>query len=291
MEGEQEAALRSAASCHAVFYERDERPMNSLFLCDIDGTLLCRDAPLGAEGINAARDFTAAGGLLSLCTGRSVPAAAAVAAALGVNLPCILYGGAALYDFAAQKFLYVHPFPSGVLQGATAVLQGHPAVSMQVFTAQDAYVLRRNTRLNTRGVREENTAPLSSLYDVEGAVIKLVMCGDNIAELAYCRRYFPTESCDFAFASRNFVDVVAKGCSKADAMKELSRRLSLPFSCFIAAGDAMTDLPMLRLAGKSFAPANACEAVREAAGHVVPDVREGGMAEAFHMAARWLQDT
>ena len=162
---------------------------------------------------------------------------------------------------------------------------------MQVFTAQDAYVLRRNTRLNTRGVREENTAPLSSLCDVEGAIIKLVMCGDNIAELAYCRRYFPTESCDFAFASRNFVDVVARGCSKADAMKELSQRLSLPFSCFIAAGDAMTDLPMLRLAGKSFAPANACEADREAAGHVVPDVREGGMAEAFHMAARWLQDT
>ena len=31
MEGEQEAALRSAASCHAVFYERDERPMRELY--------------------------------------------------------------------------------------------------------------------------------------------------------------------------------------------------------------------------------------------------------------------
>lgn len=261
-----------------------------LFLCDVDGTLLRRDAPLRPEVVEAARSFTAAGGLLSLCTGRSVPAAAGVAAALGVNAPCILYGGAALYDFAAGEFLYVHPFSPEVLQGVAAVLQGHPAVSMQVFTARDVYVLRRNTRLNCRGVREENTAPLSVLGDVEGAVIKLVMCGDDIAELEHCRRYFPAERCDFAFASRNFVDVVARGCSKVDAMAELSQRFALPFSRFFAAGDAMTDLPMLRLSGESFAPANACEAVREAVDRVVPHVGEGGMAEAFRAAARRLRN-
>ena len=260
-----------------------------LFLCDVDGTLLRRDVPLGSSVIQAARSFTEAGGLLALCTGRSVAAARATAAAMGANIPCILYGGAALYDFFTGTFCYVHAFPSSVFQGIAAVLQGHPAISMQVFTAQDIYVLRRNTRLNARGVQEENTAPLSSLSDVQGAVIKLVMCGDDPEELAYCRRYFPEESCDFAFASRNFVDVVAKGCSKVDAMRELSQRLDVPFHRFLCAGDAMTDLPMLRLAGRSFAPANAQEEVRSAVDHVVPDVRECGMAEAFHIAAELVK--
>lgn len=259
-----------------------------IFLSDVDGTLMRRDAPLTDEVVAAARAFTAKGGLLALCTGRSVAAAKEVAERVGVNLPCILYGGASLYDFETGEHLYLHGFQGDIRSGIAKVLENHKDISMQVFTREEIYVLRRNDRLNARGVKEENVGEERSLDEVTGDIIKLVMCCDDAEELGSCREYFPDSYCEFAFASRNFVDVVARGCSKVDTMKALSERFGVPFDHFFSAGDAMTDMPMLELSGVSFAPANALDAVKAAVTHIVPDVKEGGMAQAFRIAASYL---
>ena len=256
-----------------------------LFLSDIDGTLVRGDIGLTPGVIEAAQAFTRAGGLLAVCTGRSPASALPVALELGVNTPCVLYGGAALYDCERRACLWSHPFAPEVRDGIRAVLAQFPGVSVQALTEKEIYVLRRNRRLNERGVKEENVGPIRALDQVEGDILKLVLCSDNRAELEACRRWFPPEQCQFAFASRNFVDIVAAGAGKEAAMAALSRQLDIPFSRFFCAGDGMTDLPMLRLAGVSYAPANALEPVRQAVSRVVPDVKEGGMETAFRHAA------
>lgn len=264
--------------------------MRHVFLTDIDGTLLRRDAPLTQEVVEAAHAFTARGGLLSVCTGRSLPAAEPVARAIGVNAPSILYGGAAIYDFSTGAYLYAQPFRWDVMQAVRAVLEAYDDISMQVFTLEDVYVLRRNRRLNELGVKEENVNPLSAPEDVSGPVLKLVMCCEKPDHLEDCRRFFPPEFCHFAFASHTFVDVVAAGFGKGEAMERLSQLLDVPYSRFFSAGDAITDLPMLRASGLSFAPENALPAVKEAVTHTVPSVFQGGMAQAFRIAAERLPD-
>ena len=52
------------------------------FLTDVDGTLLRRDVPLPPAVAEAARRYTALGGRLALCTGRSLPAAEETARSL-----------------------------------------------------------------------------------------------------------------------------------------------------------------------------------------------------------------
>jgi len=262
--------------------------MKHIFLSDIDGTLLRRDAPLTDGVISAARSFTEKGGLLSVCTGRSLPAVQPVAEAISVNAPCIIYGGAAIYDFQTETYLFTQSFRWDVMQAVNAVLDAYDDISMQVFTLKDVYVLRRNRRLNELGVREENVNPLSSPSDVEGDILKLVMCCDDPGHLENCRKFFPPEYCHFAFASRTFVDVVAAGFGKGEAMQRLSELLNIPFDRFFSAGDAITDLPMLRSCGMSFAPENALEEVKAAVTTVVPSVFDGGMEQAFRMAAERL---
>ena len=83
----------------------------------------------------------------------------------------------------------------------------------------------------------------------------------------------------------SFVDVVAAGFGKGEAMQRLSELLEIPFDRFFSAGDAITDLPMLRASGISFAPENALEEVKQAVTHVVPSVYCGGMEKAFSIAA------
>ncbi len=55
------------------------------------------------------------------------------------------------------------------------------------------------------------------------------------------------------------------GYSKGTALSELARRLEVPSTCVLAAGDHWNDLPMLQIerAGLLVAPANAIEAVKE----------------------------
>lgn len=262
--------------------------MRYVFLSDIDGTLLRRDAPLTPEVIREARAYTGRGGLLAVCTGRSLPAVVRVAEELGVNAPSILYGGAAIYDFQKKEYLFSQCFRWDVMQAVRAVLEAYDDISMQVFTLDDVFVLRRNRKLDATGVREENVNPLSAPEAVTGGILKLVMCCEEPAHLEDCRKFFPPEHCHFAFASRTFVDVVAAGFGKGQAMDRLSQLLDVPFSRFFSAGDAFTDLPMLRASGCSFAPENALPAVKEAVTHVVPDVFSGGMAQAFRIAASRL---
>lgn len=259
--------------------------MRYVFLSDIDGTLMRRDAPLTQDVIQAAHDYTSRGGLLAVCTGRSLPAVTQVAGTLGVNAPSILYGGAAIYDFQKKQYLFSQAFRWDVMQAVRAVLNAYDDISMQVFTLDDVFVLRRNQKLNTMGVREENVNPLSSPEDVTGEILKLVMCCEDHSHLEDCKKFFPAEYCHFAFASRTFVDVVAAGFGKGEAMEQLSQLLDVPYSRFFSAGDAFTDLPMLLASGISFAPENALPAVKEAVTHVVPDVFSGGMAQAFRIAA------
>lgn len=241
--------------------------------------------------VQAAHTYCERGGLLALCTGRSVASAHEIAIQLGVNMPCILYGGASLYDFSNDQHLFFHAFSGDILQGVQQVLEHSSDISMQVFTRDEIYILRRNARLNTRGVREENTGPERKICEVRGDVVKIVMCCDDAERLADCKVYFPDSFCEFAFASRNFVDIVAKGCSKVDALHALAAYAGVPISSFFAAGDAMTDLPVMQLAGISFAPKNAVERVKQAATYLVPDVRESGMARAFSIAADFLNSS
>ncbi len=262
--------------------------MRHIFLTDVDGTLLKADVPLPQGVIRAAEDYRICGGLLAICSGRSLPAVRPVAEALGVNAPSIIYGGAAIYDFQREVYLDVHPFQWDVMEAVHNVLSSFPDISMQVFTQRSIYILRRNQRLNAVGVKEENCFPLSAPEDVTGSILKLVMCCEEPDHLRQCQRFFPPEFCNFAFASRTFVDVVAAGFGKGDAIQTLSRLLTIPLSRFFSAGDAYTDLPMLRSSAISFAPQNAAGAVKDIVTHVVPDVREGGMAEAFRIAASYL---
>lgn len=262
--------------------------MKYMFLSDIDGTLLRRDAPLTVGVISAAHAFTEAGGLLGVCTGRSLPAVQHVADILGVNAPCIIYGGAAIYDFRANAYLYAQSFRWDVMQAVNTVLNTYDDISMQVFTQKGVYVLRRNRRLKELGVREENTGPLADASNVEGDILKIVMCCDDPSHLEACRAFFPPKYCHFAFASRTFVDVVAAGFGKGDALRRLSELLDIPFDRFFGAGDAITDLPMLLSCGMSFAPKNALEEVKSAVTMVVPSVFDGGMEQAFRIAAAQL---
>lgn len=259
----------------------------SVFLSDVDGTLVKCNTPVLKDVVDAAAAYKAVGGGLSLCTGRAPVSALPVARLVGVNLPCILLAGAAVYDCRTERFLFMQPLPDDTLSVLSEILRIYTTASLQVITDRGAFVIRRNARLNERGVQEENTGPERGLSEVEGTMLKVMLCDDDPEKLEECcATLFPPSRFNASFGSRHFVDVVSAGAGKGQAMEWLAQFTHMPVSRFFAAGDGMTDLPMLKLAGYSYAPVTALDEVKAAADMTIPAAAEGGMAVALRDAAQ-----
>jgi hydroxymethylpyrimidine pyrophosphatase-like HAD family hydrolase len=77
------------------------------------------------------------------------------------------------------------------------------------------------------------------------------------------------------------VDVVPPGITKRTGLQWLSDHLEVDLDEIAYIGDTDSDLEALQAVGTSFAPANANEAVREAANHVTDGSVLDGTLEAY----------
>ncbi len=263
-----------------------------IFLSDIDGTLLGGHSGIPQNVINAAQEFMNAGGLLSLSTGRSIVSARWVAKEMKVNLPCILYTGAAIYDFETERYIWSCHFNNDILPIIERIYYEYPDFSLQVYTYDNIYMLRANHRLMTRGIKEEIPDSLSVLSDIKGNILKLVLTCDNVERLNQCKEdLFSTNNHVFSFSSTHFVEIVPKGAGKDNAMKVMAEMYKVQLFNFFVAGDGMTDLPMIEIAGYSFAPSSAPKYLLDACKIVIPTYKEGGMEKAFDYARTLMHET
>ena len=80
-------------------------------------------------------------------------------------------------------------------------------------------------------------------------------------------------------ATREFLEFLAPGVSKGQAVRWLARRLGIPLEQSMAIGDQYNDLEMIALAGHGVAMPSAPPAVRAAARYIAPPVEEEGAAQ------------
>lgn len=261
-----------------------------LFLSDIDGTLLRGDSGIGHGVVNSAQVFMDNGGLLSLCTGRSHIATRWVAKALNIYLPCVIFGGAALYDFTKEKYVWIHPMENHILECIKKVYDHYPEISIQIYSRDDIYLVRANAHLLSYGVKEELADHTTNLEDVKGEIVKIVLVSKNKTLLAQCGdEVFDDEYFNFEFASNHFAEVVASGTGKGRAFCFLADHYNVSLENTFAAGDGMTDLPMLLAAGFSFAPEDAAKNILEICDMKIPPCEQGGMEQAFNYANRIMK--
>ena len=77
-----------------------------LFVSDFDHTMTGTDGTIPLANRRAIAAFTARGGCVTVCTGRSLPLFRSMLPQLPVNAPVILFNGGLCYDFARQAALF-----------------------------------------------------------------------------------------------------------------------------------------------------------------------------------------
>lgn len=270
----------------------DNMSAKTLFLSDLDGTLLKSDLTLSRHTCDVLAAFTRAGHHFSYATARSIETASRVTAGLNVGIPVIVHNGAFIVNSATRRPLWSAQFSDrekadvfaafrrrGLFPLVYSVIGGRNRFSYlrsACGRAQWAFVLSRSGHADDRRAREV----FSPEQALEGTVYYFTCIGDTEEALREVRseleeRYFTIFSRDI-YTGAPWLEVLPKGTSKATAAKKLMELLGCGrLICF---GDEMNDMPMFRLAQEKYAVGNAAPALKEMATAVLGTNDEDAVA-------------
>lgn len=236
-----------------------------LLVTDFDDTFCPKHgAPVPEENRRAARRFMDEGGLFTIATGRDVRSYYSIRDKFTVNAPLVLSNGAVIFDGESGESWYESFLPFSCRNDLTAARDAFPGTGMEVHRGADVRICGSNAtlekHLSRMGVPVSEADPGHILYPWTKAV--LVAPDELRAEsetahalCAWIAAQFPGRY--EAVPSGALVDVVAAGSDKGSGVRRLADFLDILPENIVCIGDGWNDIPMLRAAGRAFAPETA----------------------------------
>ncbi len=255
----------------------------TLYLSDLDGTLLRSDQTLSARTCATVDRLVRAGVHFSYATARSIDTAARVTRGIGVDIPVIVHNGAFIVDSVTRRPLWSAKFTPeeeeaiysaflerGLFPLTYAVIDGKNRFSYireKCGKAQWEFVLTRMGYEDDRRAREI-FSPDGAL---DGDVYYFACIGDSERQLSpVYERLKDRFRCIFSrdiYTDAPWLEILPQGVSKATAAEKLRDLLGCKrIVCF---GDAVNDLPMFEAADEEYAVANAAPELKKLATAVI----------------------
>jgi hydroxymethylpyrimidine pyrophosphatase-like HAD family hydrolase len=253
-------------------------PVRMLAL-DIDGTLVGEDLVLRERTRLAIHRAVHHGIRVSLVTGRMTASAVRFAQALDLRDPIVGYQGA---------LIRAMPGPGTSPRGR---LIRHARIPTEVARAAIRWSRSRGLMPHINHVedlvipaddpRVDDYSAFLGLTAVRRPVTKVVAVGDPplpVRLLDPARRDFDGLA-GVTVAHPRFLEFVAPGTSKGQAVRWLSRRHGIPLGQILAIGDQWNDVEMLSAVGHGVAMPSAPPEVIGVARYVAPPLEEEGAAQ------------
>ena len=264
-----------------------------LIALDIDGTLVDEDLVLGDRTVAAIHRAVHRGIRVSLVTGRMTFSAIRFAETLALTDPVIGYQGALIREMPRRtdrvgRMLRHRPLDPGVARRAVIWSRARgldPHINhleRLVVRADDPRVDDYSAFLGTRATRAPDL-----IEWIQHPVTKIVAVGPPglpISVLEEARVAFHGQA-DVTVAHPRYLEFVAPGVSKGQAVRWLARRAGVPLGHVLAIGDQLNDLEMLAAVGHGAAMPTAPDAVTAVARYVAPPLAEEGAAQVIERLA------
>jgi Cof subfamily protein (haloacid dehalogenase superfamily) len=222
------------------------------FACDLDGTLIGRDATLRPRTRAAITRAQAAGILVLVATGRMFRSIEPYLAEAGIREPVVCYQGGAVVDPTTREFLLHEPIELDVAREAIATLTAR-GFSPNVYVDDQLYVETETEY--SRAYSQFQHLPVTEVGDLlawlDRPPTKLVQVADPpvlaelrpVLEQQFDGRMFVTTSLPYMLELGN--PAVTKGSGIAFAAK----LLGLDLDHVVAFGDGENDVELLDVAG------------------------------------------
>lgn len=237
-----------------------------LLVCDMDGTLLDSRQRISDDNLAAIEHFVQLGGLFTLATGRDEKSISGFMKKLPVNLPVVIYNGAALYDYNSKKILWNSWLPDSVPGILKEVMDNFKDIGVMVFKRSDIYFLRENFYTDAF-IRRDSVKPIySTIEDIPLPWTKVILAWSpekhKEVEEYIIKRNLPFRH---VYSQPDFIELLSFDATKGRALEELSKIAGIPKSNIIAVGDNLNDLEMIQYAGTGIAVSNAHDGLKSCA--------------------------
>ena len=256
----------------------------TVFVSDLDGTLLMSDKTLNPVDEAALRRYSDGGGRFVVATGRPLHTVTNFIPTLGKN-PMILCNGGVIYDACKEKILYEVDLPESAKYIMTEVRKNFPDISPEVYAFSNRYYFHMNTveKWHQHILGDISFTKVSDPSEINEPWNKMLFADEveTINELmSFVKRF---EGCGVRFVRSfpKFLEILPEGVSKGSALKKLVEICGYGGLTVCAAGDYDNDIEMLEAADISFCPADSQECVKEISTVVLKNTCDSGaIAEA-----------
>lgn len=254
-----------------------------VLLSDMDGTLLTNEKLISDADRAAIERFTALGGRFTVATGRTIQSFEQYRAMLELRYPIIMYNGAAIHDYTADKTLYTHPLPQEAKAIAMEILELMPDAGGEVLRTDGTYVFRNNDyqQLHTKlcGITP-NYAELPDIPDGGWLKVLFAMAPEDVPYMELLVKQNGYDTVSFVKSSEIFLEMLPLGVSKGSALAEYRKLPGMEDCTFVSVGDFDNDIEMLLEADVGACPASAEASVKEKADLILTRTNnEGAVAE------------
>lgn len=243
-----------------------------MIVSDMDATLISSDHKISDENKDALKYFTENGGIFTVASGRMIDAIGVFYGELPINAPVIAHNGAKIYDFKTGKTIYNAYVNESRKKYVHDVYKNMPELGIEIYSDEEIYVYRScriTERLNGKSYKIH--------YEVSEDIFnkpwsKLLYIGEKDV-LDYYENIYRT-CYDSGYAVRsgdNFLDIVAEGASKANAMLRVADMFKINHKNIAAIGDNLNDEEMIEAAGISFCVKNGVDRLKGKADFIAPD--------------------
>ena len=265
--------------------------MIRLIASDMDETMLNEKAQFSQRTLDAIRRAMDAGCLFSIASGRILEASMPYYEISHANAPIITSNGALIYDVAGGKALAGRFVPKELAR-AIAKKMENMGLYLQAFPGKgyfycepSEYTESYARRINVKG--SSTHVPLSEWIDCDMVKLLSIVPEERALDIMEeLRREFP-EGVNIMRSHPTYIEIVAKGVDKGDALKKLAEALGIAREEVLAFGDGENDISMLDFAGTGCAVSNASELVRSHADLVIDSNLNDGPAK---LIEQWLAE-
>ena len=243
---------------------------------DIDGTLLNHDKELPVETIQVIKELQQAGVYCAIATGRAPFMFKDIRETLNIDSYVSFNGQYVVFE---GRPVYKNPLSIDHLKilFAEAQKNNHPMVFMNHEEMKASHSEQHYINESLGSLHFTYPEIDSTFYNKTDLYQSLLFCeGEEIEKYRKLNLDF-----DYIRWHQFSCDVLPKGGSKAEGIKQMIESAGVALEDTYAFGDGLNDIEMIREAGTGVAMGNAVPETKAVSDYVTSDVNEGGLVKAI----------
>lgn len=271
--------------------------MKTLYVTDLDGTLLNSDSSISEYSKNIINGLVEKGMLFTYATARSLTSASVVAKGLSTEIPIIAYNGAFIVEPSNGKILSSNFITEEQKEFLKETFQKHNVSPLVYAYVEGVEKVTWRTAMENEGIQhylnvrkgDKRFNPLteeaadrlylgdSFYYTCIGEKEKLQPVYEALKDHEAFNVLFHKE----IYRPEYWCEILPKKATKANAIAELKKL----WGCdrVVSFGDAVNDIPMFEISDECYAVENAVEELKKIATGIIESNEEDGVA-------KWLKE-